>query len=59
MLERGFSVCQEQVSAYQQRVKHNRAVLRRLTNVVLFLAKQNMPLSGHRKAQFSSLGRAS
>ena len=56
-LETGITVCEEQVRAHEKQIQHNRAVLCRLIDVILFLAKQNMPFRGHRETKFSCLGK--
>ena len=58
-IETGSTVCQEQVSAYEREVRHNRDVLRRLLDIVLFLGKQNLSFRGHRETKFTCLGKDS
>lgn len=59
-IETGSTVCQEQqVSAYERQVRHNRDVLRRLLDIILFLGKQNLRFRGHRETRFTCLGKDS
>lgn len=53
----GASVCQEQMRAYQAQTQHNREVVRRLLDITLFLAKQNIPFRAHRETKFACLGK--
>ena len=45
----GRAVNQEQLHAAQKQVKQNRAILERLLDIVLLLAKQNLAFQGHRE----------
>ena len=48
---------QEQVRAYEKQREHNRKVLHRLLDVILFLATQNLAFRGHRETRFSCMGK--
>ena len=48
-INKGLTVDKEQAAARQKEIKHNRAVLRRLLDVILYLAKQNLAFHGHRE----------
>ena len=56
-LKSNTSVCQEQLRAHERQIEHNRNVLKRLLDITIFLAKQNLPFRGHRETKHSCLGK--
>ncbi|KAJ8048226.1 Zinc finger MYM-type protein 1 [Holothuria leucospilota] len=48
-LKLGKTVNEEQLRAHERQVKQNRQVLCRLLDATFYLAKQNLPLRGHRE----------
>ena len=46
----GKTINSEQLRVPEQQIKHNRQVLCRLLDAILFLAKQTLPLRGHRES---------
>ena len=51
------TINQQQLSAHMQLVEHNRMILRRLIDIILFLSKQNMAFRGHH--EYRALGQPS
>ena len=56
-LKTNTSVCQEQLHVHERQIEHNRDVLKRLLDITLFIARQNLPFWGHRETKHSCLGK--
>ena len=56
-LAKGATVAQQQISAYEENIKKNREILKRLLDIILYLAKQNLALRGHKESKFSDIGK--